>query len=167
MRVRLVLYTALLALFVSMAASGSDEILAIKRMSAALARDIAQHALEACQGKGYQVTAVVVDRDGIPQAMTRDVYASRFTIQIAREKANAVVLSGVASGEFRRNRADIREEMNHVNGVLMLQGALPIRVGGALVGALGVSGAPGGDKDEECARAALDAVRERLEFAQF
>jgi uncharacterized protein GlcG (DUF336 family) len=133
-------------------------------MSLELARDIAQLAVDACRADGYTVSAVVVDRNGSPLVVMREAYASRFTLQIAEDKANAAILSGIASSEFRRNRVDIREEMNHVHGVLMLEGGLPIRAAGALVGALGVSGAPGGDKDESCARRALDAVQERLEF---
>jgi uncharacterized protein GlcG (DUF336 family) len=134
-------------------------------MTLELAEDIAHAAVEACRADGWQVTAVVVDRSGIPQAMLRDLNASRFTIQIATEKANAVILSGVASAEFRRNREDIRQEMNHVDGILVLEGGVPIRAAGSLVGAVGVSGAPGGEKDEACALRALETVRERLEFA--
>ena len=135
------------------------------RMTLELAADIARAAVDACRADGWQVTAVVVDRSGIPQAMLRDLNASRFTIQIATEKANAVILSGVASAEFRRNRDDIRQEMNQVDGILVLEGGVPIRAAGTLVGALGVSGAPGGEKDEACALRALETVRERLEFA--
>jgi uncharacterized protein GlcG (DUF336 family) len=98
--------------------------------------------------------------------MMRDVNASRFTIQMARDKANAVILSGVASGVFRDNRKDIREEMNHVDGILVLQGGLPISAAGTLLGAIGVSGAPGGERDEICAQAAVDLVQQRLEFAE-
>ena len=134
-------------------------------MTLELAADIARAAVDACRADGWQVTAVVVDRSGIPQAMLRDLNASRFTIQIATEKANAVILSGVTSAEFRRNRDDIRQEMNHVDGILVLEGGVPIRAAGTLVGAVGVSGAPGGDKDEACALKALETVRERLEFA--
>jgi uncharacterized protein GlcG (DUF336 family) len=106
-----------------------------------------------------------VDRDGIPKAILRDDLASRFTLQIAEDKANAVVLSGVDSGTFRQNRQDIQQEMNHVRGILMLQGGLPIVSAGTQIGALGVSGAPGGENDEVCARVALDSVEERLQFA--
>ena len=59
------------------------------------------------------------------------------------KKANAVILSGVPSGAFRDNRRDIQQEMNHVKGVLVLQGGLPIAAGGYQLGAIGVSGAPG------------------------
>ncbi|HQU15973.1 MAG: hypothetical protein B7Z66_07875 [Chromatiales bacterium 21-64-14] len=142
------------------------DLIPVRQITPELARDIAQHAIDTCRKHGYQVTAVVVDREGIPQVMIRDVFASRFTIEIAEAKANAVILSGVSSGEFLRNRADIRPEMDQVHGVLMLRGGLPIRAAGSLVGAVGVSGAPGGDKDEICARAGVDAVRARLGFAE-
>lgn len=138
----------------------------VKRMSMELAADVARAAVEDCRKRGYQVSAVVVDRSGNPQVLMRDVLASRFTVQIAEEKANAVVLSGIGSGEFRRNREDIRPEMNQVEGILMLEGGLPITASGALLGAVGVSGAPGGDLDAACAQAALDSVQDRLDFAE-
>lgn len=76
------------------------------------------------------------------------------------------VMSGSDSGEFRAARGDIRPELNHINGLIVMDGALPIRAAGSLLGAVGVSGAPGGDKDKACAAAALKKVEERLEFAQ-
>lgn len=144
----------------------ANDVVSFKSVSMELARDLAQAAVDACRVDGYQVTAVVVSRSGDPQAMLRDSMAPRYTMQIAREKAEAVILSGVASSEFRRNRQDIRMEMNHVKGILVLEGGLPIRAGGSLLGAIGVSGAPGGEKDEVCAQAALNKLQERLEFAE-
>lgn len=146
-------------------ASGAD-IVTVKRLSPDLALDMVRSAVAACRVEGYQVTAVVVAGDGAEVALMRDVHASRFTIQIARDKANAVILSGVASGVFRDNRRDIQQEMNHVEGILVLQGGLPITAAGYQLGAIGVSGAPGGDRDEACARKALESVQERLEFAE-
>ena len=147
-------------------AAQATDVIEVKRMSLEMANEIAMGAVKACRELGYQVSAVVVDRSGNPQSVMRDVHASRFTIQIAEEKANAVILSGVSSAAFRANREDIRQEMNHVDGVLVLAGGLPIQAGGALLGAVGVSGAPGGDKDEACARQAVEAVQERLDFAE-
>lgn len=144
----------------------SADLVEVKRLGMELAAELAGAAVLACREQGYQVAAVVVDRTGVPQAMLRDVLANRFTIQMAEEKANAVILSGISSGEFRRGRGDIRGEMNHVNGILMLEGGLPVRVAGSLVAALGVSGAAGGDKDEACAQQALERVKERLDFAE-
>jgi len=142
------------------------DVLNVKLMTLDLARDIANHTLEACRKQGYQVAVVVVDRAAVPQVVLRDVYVARFATEIAERKANAVILSGVSSGDFRKNRADIHAELNEIPGVLLLQGGLPIRAGGSLIGAVGVSGAPGGEKDEACAAAGLKAVRERLDFAE-
>lgn len=142
------------------------DVVNFKTVSLELARDLAQAAVDACRASGYQVAAIVVSRNGDPQVMLRDSMAPRYTMQIAREKAEAVILSGVASSEFRRNRQDIRMEMNHVKGILVLEGGLPIRAGGSLLGAIGVSGAPGGERDEACAQAALNKLQERLEFAE-
>ncbi|QYZ68110.1 MAG: hypothetical protein OI74_15410 [Gammaproteobacteria bacterium (ex Lamellibrachia satsuma)] len=144
----------------------ADDTISVKIIGMELARDIADAAVLACRAKGYQVSAVVVDRNGDIRAALRDDLASRFTLQIAEEKANAVVMSGLKSGEFRENRQDIRPEMNHVRGILMMVGGVPINAAGSRLGAVGVSGAPGGEKDEVCAIKGLESVEERLEFAE-
>jgi len=155
-----------LVLALALAPAWAKDVVTWRSVSLELARDLAQAAIDDCRVRGYQVSAVVVNRMGDVQVTLRDTLAARYTMQIAREKAEAVILSGVASSTFRKNREDIRMEMNHVDGILVLEGGLPIRSGGGLVGAIGVSGAPGGDKDELCAAAALDALNERLEFAE-
>lgn len=136
----------------------------VKQISMELAADIAREAVLACREKGYNVSAAVVDRNASIQALLRDTMANRFTLQVAEEKANAVIMSGVSSSDFRANRADIKDEMNEVDGILVLEGGLKIEAAGSLLGAVGVSGAPGGEKDAECAQAALDKLAERLEF---
>jgi len=155
-----------LGIAVSSSVLADSDVLESRLMTLKLATDIAAAAVKSCRDAGYQVSAVVVDRSGAAQVVMRDVYASRFTVEIAERKANAVVLSGVSSSEFRVNRADIVSEMNEVDGILVLDGAVPVRAAGTLLGAVGVSGAPGGDKDEACARAAVASVQERLEFLE-
>lgn len=157
-------FTLPFLLTLASSASASDLVTA-KRMSLELARDIAQKSVDACREQGYNVSAVVVDRDGTLQVVLRDTRASRFTIELAMRKANSVTLSGASGSEFRRARQDIRDEINSVPDLLMLEGAVPIRAGGALLGAVGVSGAPGGDKDEVCAASGVASVQDRLEFA--
>ena len=155
----------LLLLAAAPTASQAADLISVKQISAELASDLAWEAVRACRAKGYQVSAVVVDRSASTQVVIRDTLAPRFTIQIAEEKANSVILSKVSSSEFRKNREDIRMEMNHVDGLLVLEGGLPVTAGGSMVGAIGVSGAPGGEKDAECALEALAKLEERLEFA--
>jgi len=144
----------------------AQDLLSQRNIGMELARDLASEAVLACREAGYQVCAVVVDRNGVVRATLRDDLASRFTLQIAEEKANLVVLSGTASGVFRQSRADIRPELNHVDGLLVMVGGLPIEAAGSRIGAIGVSGAPGGERDEACAQAALDKLTDRLAFAE-
>ena len=143
----------------------AEDILAMRTIGLDLARDIAGATIKECREMGYQISAVVVDRNGLVRIAMRDDLAARFTLQIAEEKANAVIMSGVNSGEFRKNRADIRQELNHVNGLIVMTGGVQITAGGNYIGAIGVSGAPGGDIDEACALKALAGFEERLEFA--
>ncbi|MEF8793718.1 MAG: heme-binding protein [Thiohalorhabdus sp.] len=146
------------------AAQEKSDFVEMKHMAMELARDIADGAVQACRERGFQVTAVVVDRSGDTQALLRDVYAPRMTMEIAKEKAGAVILSGTASANLDKSRSAIAAELDHLDEVLTLAGALPIETQGSLVGAVGVSGAPGGDLDAECAQAGLDAVADRLQF---
>ncbi|QCU90069.1 GlcG/HbpS family heme-binding protein [Thiomicrorhabdus sediminis] len=133
-----------------------------KNIGMELARDLASEAINACRDKGYSVSAVVVDKHGNQRVALRDDFASKFTLQIAEEKANATIMSGLKSGEFRKLRGDIRPELNHIDGLIIMVGAIPITSGGSRIGAIGVSGAPGGEKDEACAQIALDKLEDRL-----
>ena len=157
---------ALISILYAPVALYAGDSLTVKTISLDLAQEIAMVSVEACRKKGYQVSAVVVDRNGLIQAALRDDLASRFTLQIAEEKANSVILSGTNSGEFRKSRSDIRPELNHMDDIIIMQGALPIEIAGSRIGAIGVSGAPGGDIDEACAQSALEKVSERLDFAE-
>jgi uncharacterized protein GlcG (DUF336 family) len=141
------------------------DVIDVKLMTLELARDIAQGAIDACRKDGYQVAVVVADRSGRTQVVMRDVFANQYMTQLAQGKVNAVVLSGTSSGELRKNRQDIVAELNLLDELLVLEGGLPIQVAGSVIGAVGVSGAPGGDKDAACAQRGIDAVQERLDFA--
>jgi uncharacterized protein GlcG (DUF336 family) len=129
-----------------------------------LAKDIAWAAVEECRKDGWAVSGVVVDRHGLVRAALRDDKATRFTTEIAERKANVSILSGLKSGAFRAARKDIQQELNHIEGLVVMEGGVPIVVEGVRMGAIGVSGAPGGEKDEACALRALERMNDRLEM---
>ncbi len=160
------LLLALVVLVASPAAVQAADVLEQRNIGMELARDLADQAVRACRKAGYQVAAVVVDRDANLRAVLRDDLAPRFTVEIARRKANMAIMGGAPTSDLVRRRGDIRQELNHIHGLIMMGGGLPVVVGGYRVGAIGVSGAPGADKDEACARAALEALAERIEFAE-
>lgn len=155
-----------LALFFMVQHVFANDVITTKNVGLEMANDIASASIEACRKQGYQVSAVVVDRNGLLRTAMRDDLAPRFTLQIAQEKANMVVMSGLKSGQFRKLRADIRPELNHIQGLIVMEGGVPIKAAGIKIGAVGVSGAPGGDKDEVCAFKGLSSVQERLDFAE-
>lgn len=162
MRTKVATITALL--FAMTASLHAADAVTTKSIGMELGRDIANEAVLACREMGYQVSAVVVDRHGQIRAVLRDDLAARFTLEIAERKANMTVMSGMDSGAFRDARGDIRPELNHMNGLIVMEGGVQINAGGSRLGAVGVSGAPGGDIDAKCANIALEKVSERLEF---
>ena len=137
-----------------------------KQLSLDMARTVADAAIDACRKKGYQVSVVVTDRSGEPLVMLRDIYSNRYFTELAHGKTQAVIMGNTTSAELRSNRPDMVNELNLLDGVKVLAGGVPLQSAGALVGAVGVSGAPGGDRDEACARAGADAVQEILEFGE-
>ena len=144
----------------------AEDVVPVRLMGLDLARDIAQGAIDACRKDGYQVSVVVVDRSGRVQVLMRDVFSNEQFTSLAQGKAQAVIMSGGSSAALRQNRNDMINELNLLPGVFVLRGGLPIQVAGSTIGAVGVSGAPGGDKDEACAQRGIDVVQERLDFAE-
>jgi len=143
-------------------ASAEDAmVVQVKRLSLDMAVQVAQGALEACREKGIQVGVTVVDRNGIEQAVLRDTLAPTITLPISKGKAVAAANFGVSTAELK-DRADT--PIGRVPGLVMSAGGIPIQVGGAPLGAVGVSGAPSGETDAECAQAGIDAVMEELEL---
>ncbi|MDA3909258.1 MAG: heme-binding protein [Sulfurimonas sp.] len=154
----------LILLMTSSALFGAD-IVKIERMSMELALEVAKKSVESCRKKGYWVSAVVVDRSANIQVTLRDTHAARFTMEIAEKKANLVIMSGINSSDFVPARSDIRNELNNISGLIMMRGGVAVKSGDILLGAVGVSGAPGGDIDAACANEALKLLEERLAFA--
>jgi uncharacterized protein GlcG (DUF336 family) len=143
----------------------ASDIVTDKSIGMELARDIANETVLACRKDGYHVSAVVVDRHALIRAALRDDLASRFTLKIAEQKANLTVMAWTDSGQFKDARSDIRPELNNIDGLIVMEGGIKIVSGGYNVGAVGVSGAPGGDKDAACAKKALKKLDERIQFA--
>ncbi len=137
-------------------------VIAVKRMSMETAISVAKGAIEECRKKGIQIAATVVDRDGTVQVTLRDTIAAPLTLNISRQKAyTAANFNAVTSTMADRGDTPV----GRVDGLVMSAGGVPIQVGGSLLGAVGVSGAPAGETDEECAQAGVAAVADDLELS--
>jgi uncharacterized protein GlcG (DUF336 family) len=134
-----------------------------KFLPASLAVTIAQTAYDACLAQGYQVSVHVVGDDGQTIVALRGDGASPHTFENSLRKAYTARTFRVPSGEFaQRVKDNPTLGVVHLANVVAVQGALPIKAGDEVIGGVGVSGAPGGDKDEACAKAGIDKVADQL-----
>jgi uncharacterized protein GlcG (DUF336 family) len=154
------------ALLLAAPSHAQDALVTYKSLSPELALDLARAALGECRKRGYQVAVAVVDRFGVTQVMLRDRFAGAHTPATAAGKA-------WTAASFRSNTTELvastqpgmpQAGLRNLPGAVILGGGLLIEAGGSLVGAVGVSGAPGGDADDACAKAGIDAVRDKLDF---
>lgn len=155
---------SLLVATLSAAPALADDVpmVSVKRLSMDMAVKVAQGTIEACREKGIQIGVTVVDRNGTVQVTMRDTIAAPITVPISRMKAFTAVNFNAATSALG-SRADT--PIGRLDGLVMSAGGLPIQVGGALVAGVGVSGAPAGETDEECAQAGVDKVMDDLEMA--
>ncbi len=157
----------LFALPLGAQAQDDDEALVtFQVMKLEVAQDLAQAALDHCREQGYQVAVAVVDRFGVTQVVLRDRFAGPHTPDTAQRKAWTAVSFRGGTSELSEATAAGEEAYGarYVTNALMLGGALPVDAAGSMVGAVGVSGAPSGAADDECAEAGIAAVADRLAF---
>jgi len=163
MKLRTLISAALLTALPFAAQAEDSMMISVKRLSMGTAQAIAQATIEACRAEGIQIGVTVVDRDGVAQVVMRDTIAPVITLPISQGKAYAAVMFNVPTSELGE-RAN--GPIGRVPGVVMSAGGVPIQVGGALLGGVGVSGAPSGETDEKCAAAGVAAVQDDLEMAE-
>lgn len=160
----------MVAVLASRAALG-EGLIKTNRLSAALALEAVGEAVVQCAKKGFAVTAIVVDIDGVRQAILRGDGAAVHTLDSAYAKAyTAASLAPVRKEDSTRA---IFERLSKTPGmttaglaslpnITFTPGGVTIMAGSEPVGGIGVGGAPGGNFDDECARAALDKIRDRM-----
>ena len=143
-----------------------DALVAYKSLTPELALDLATAALGSCRNHGYQVAVAVVDRFGVTQVVLRDRFAGPHTPSTASGKAWTAASFKTSTMELNAvsQPGMMQSGIRSLPGVVIIAGGLILEAGGSLVGAIGVSGAPGGDADEACARDGIDAIRDKLEF---
>jgi uncharacterized protein GlcG (DUF336 family) len=140
------------------------------QISAALANELVGDTVAICASRGYRVWAVVVNLDGVRQALLRGDGAPIHSQDNAYYKAYSA-----ASLTLGRNEGSTKEVADRMAkgtpsavpftplpNVTYGVGGVTIRAGGQAIGAIGVSGAPGGGLDEACAREAIAKIQDRL-----
>jgi uncharacterized protein GlcG (DUF336 family) len=148
-----------LALAASLASTANAQLVASKDMSVTMAVAIAQGAIQACKAQGYNVSAHVLGRSGEVLVAMRGDDTGPQTYENSFKKAWTSRAQRAPSLNFANAvKANPTVGAIHLSNMVPAQGALPIMAGNDIVGAVGISGAPGGDKDEACAKAGIDKV---------
>jgi len=157
----------ILVLFLSSSVAYAEQaVFETKSLTPETALVAAKAALESCRKQGYQVTVTVVDRSGLAQVLLRDRFAGAHTVDVATNKA-------WTAASFRTSSMSMGEETQPgkpMSGIRSLPrflgagGGLVIEGGGVFFGGIGVSGAPGGEADESCAKAGIKAIADAIEF---
>ncbi|MCW9032766.1 MAG: heme-binding protein [Rhodospirillales bacterium] len=164
------LRSGLISIFIAMMAlvhspAKADEALVnFKMLNLETALELAQATLKSCQDDSFQVAVSVVDRFGNLQVTLRDRFAGPHTTETARRKAwtavsfrtDTVALSDLT--QVGKPQSGVR----FIPGALMAGGGVPVEAAGSIVAGVGVSGAPGGELDDKCARDGIEAIADKL-----
>ena len=147
----------------------ADGAIPTHRLPAMLAAEAVTEAVASCAKQGYAVSAVVIDIDAVRQAELRGDRAGVHTAEGAWRKAyTAVSVAPIAKLDSSAPMAEkvktdaTLQALEFQPGLAFIAGGLTIKVGDEVIGAIGVGGAPGGERDEACARAGLDRIKDRL-----
>lgn len=165
------LRTSAALLMLSLGATANAQgLISTQKISAALANELVGESVAECARKGYKVVAVVVDLDGVRQALLRGDGAPIHSMDNAYYKAYTIASLGL--GRKEESTKQIQDRMakaapttvpqTQLPNVTYAQGAIAIMANGETIGGLGVSGAPGGQFDEACARAAMAKIKDRM-----
>jgi uncharacterized protein GlcG (DUF336 family) len=148
-------------------ADDDDAFVSFQVLKPEVAQEMAQAAMLACRDAGYQVGVMVIDRFGLPQVFIRDRFAGMHVFETAHRKAWTAVSFATDTDEL----SIVTQAGEPLSGLRALSMALPVGGGkavlngeGSIVAGIGVSGAPGGDADDDCAQAGIEAIEDQIAF---
>ncbi len=151
----------LAAAFLAPVAVTAQELPTAPYLPLDIATMAAQTALQACAVDGYNVSVAIVGRDGATKVHLKADNSGPHTVGSAQGKAFTSASMGRETAGLAQfiGENPQHDGLRYMDARMVIQGGgLPIKIGGALVGGIGVGGAPGGHLDAACARAGLDAI---------
>ncbi|MBM3619882.1 MAG: heme-binding protein [Alphaproteobacteria bacterium] len=156
---------AMLIVCFAVPAGAQDSTFTVKQMTPETALKAAQAALASCRKQGFQIAVAVTDRAGVAQVVLRDRFAGPHTVETAINKAWTAVSFRQDTLGFAASTADPRHAgVRSIPRVVAVGGGVPVEAAGSILGAIGVSGAPGGEADDACAKAGIEAIRDDISF---
>ena len=154
--------TATAALALSSAAVGQQGLVTERSITMNAALELATTALERCRNDGFKVTITVLNRHARVLVTLSDDGVNPHTIENSTRKAYTAFTTRGSTADMGKRPQVALQGFLQLENITTLEGGLPIWAGKELVGAIGISGAPGGDKDAACAQAGLDRIARQL-----
>jgi uncharacterized protein GlcG (DUF336 family) len=142
--------------------AGAQSLVSERSISMNAALELASASLERCRADGYKVTVAVLNRHARTAVVLSDDGANPHTVENSQRKAYTAFTTRSPSGEMGKRAQPGLAGFLLLDRITTLEGGLPIYSGKELVGAIGISGAPGGDKDAACAQVGLDRIAKAL-----
>ena len=150
-------------LFAGPALAQAPQVQVEKNVSMGMVLAIIQGAIEQCTKDGYKVSVTVVDKAGLVAGQVRGDGTNPHTMEFSRLKAYTSRTRGITSLQVMKQFEDpAMAVLKQIPGVVGVGGGVPIKAGNEVIGGVGVSGAPGGEKDEVCANAGIAKVADAL-----
>lgn len=143
-------------------AQSASGLVTERSISTDAALELATTALEQCRSSGYKVSITVLNRHGRTALAVSDDGVNPHTLENSERKAYTAFTTRGPSGEVAKRPQPGLSSFLLLKGVTAGEGGLPIFAGKELVGSVGISGAPGGEKDAACAQAGIDKIAKRL-----
>lgn len=139
---------------------GAQALVSQRTISLDAAHELANEALRHCRKDGYRVSITVLDAGGRTSVVLHDDGAGAHTIEHSLRKAHTAFVSRQPSGDYGRRVISnpAGASILQLQNMTLAEGGVPILNGRELVGAIGISGAPGGDKDTACAQAGIERI---------
>ena len=161
-----VVATCALLIAVNSPAGAQSQLIVTHRIPAALALEAVGQAVATCAQRGFFETAVLVDADGVRQALLRGDGSGPHSLDSAFSKAyTSATMRTNTEAVVERAKTDpvVINILAKMPNMLLDGGGVVIRINGEVIGAIAASGAPDGKIDEACAQAGLDRIMDRLQ----
>ncbi len=153
------------ALVLSLTASvhcKAQTFLTQRSLSVEAALAVAHGTLDKCHADGYKVSVTILDNSGLVKLQIRGDGTGPHTLEHSRREAYTALTFKRTSGETAKAWATAPTPPPVIEGTVGTQGGIPIKAGNEIIGAIGISGAPGGEKDEACGVAGIAKIAELL-----
>ena len=142
--------------------AGAQAIVTERSISLNAALDVARAGLERCRADGYKVTVTVLNRHARTAVVLSDDGVNPHTFENSMRKAYTAFTTRSPSVEMAKRAQPGLAGFMLLDKITSIEGGLPIFAGKELIGSIGISGAPGGEKDAACAQVGIDKVAKDL-----